>query len=285
VEEKEFLDWLNSFTDAQLAWNTLLEKPESFRINTLKVSNNLFEEFSSIPVSRVKWFDSARVLEQKISLGKTIEYFLGYIHPQSISSMVPPLILSPKENEMVLDLTAAPGSKTTQISALMKNTGMIVANDEPDREVFIVNNLARLGALNVLVTNRDAKRWPLRGIFDKVLLDAPCSALGSNPNAIRRFSENEVKKIASVQKDMIIRAFDALKPNGVLVYSTCTYTKQENEEVVSHLLNCREEAKLESITLKIPHSSGLDSLQQTWRIYPQHLGSEGFFIAKISKVY
>jgi 16S rRNA (cytosine1407-C5)-methyltransferase len=197
--------------------------------------------------------------------------------------MVPPLVLAPKNTDRVLDLTAAPGSKTTQLSALMGNKGTIVANDEPEREIFIVNNLSRLGALNVMVTNRDAKVWPLKNEFDKVLLDAPCSALGSNLNAIRRFSIPGIDSIASVQKRMIVSAFDALKPGGILVYSTCTYAPQENEEVLAYLMAVREAARPEEIPLQIPHEHGLEGFEKAWRIYPQTLGSEGFFVAKISK--
>lgn len=284
MEEKEFLDWLSSFTDSELAFNSLKGQKDSFRINTLKIPISTFEEISQLKCEPPGWYPSARLLSTPIQLGNTFEYFLGYLHPQSLSSMVPPLVLGPKPGEQVLDLTAAPGSKTTQISALMENQGILVANDEPDREIFIVNNLSRLGALNVIVTNRDAKRWPLKKEFDKVLLDAPCSALGSNLNALRRFSLPGIQKLATVQKDMIVSAFDALKPGGTLVYSTCTYTKEENEDAISYLFERRQEAKLEKIKIKIPHEKGLDGLTEAWRIYPQTLGSEGFFIAKIKKV-
>jgi len=281
VEEKEFKDWLSKYTDGESALSALQSIKESFRINTLKIPVSIFDDVSQLKCERIKWLDSARVMNETVPLGKTFEYFLGYLHPQSLSSMVPPLVLDPKPGERILDLTAAPGSKTTQISAMMKNQGTVIANDEEEREIFIVNNTSRLGAINVLTTTRDAKVWPLKRIFDRVLLDAPCSALGSNLNAIRRFSEDSVHKIASVQKRMIISAFDALKIGGTLVYSTCTYAKEENEEVIAHLLSLREEAKQEEIALQIPHELGLDKL--SWRIYPQHLGSEGFFVSKITK--
>lgn len=281
MEEKEFKDWLSQYTDAESAFSSLQSIKESFRINTLKIPVSIFDEISNLDCENVKWFECARIPKENVSLGKTFEYFLGYLHPQSLSSMVPPLVLDPKQNERILDLTASPGSKTTQISAMMKNHGSVIANDEEDREIFIVNNISRLGALNVLTTTRDAKSWPLKRIFDRVLLDAPCSALGSNLNAIRRFSLDSVNRIASVQKRMIISAFDALKIGGTLVYSTCTYAKEENEEVVSHLLSLREEASQEKILLNMPHEKSNDGF--SWRIYPQHLGSEGFFVSKITK--
>lgn len=281
MEEKEFKDWLSQYTDAESAFSSLQSIKESFRVNTLKIPVSIFDEVSQIDCDKIKWLDCARVPKNQIPLGKTFEYFLGYIHPQSLSSMVPPLVLDPQPGERILDLTAAPGSKTTQISAMMGNQGAVIANDEEEREIFIVNNISRLGAINVLITIRDAKSWPLKGIFDRVLLDAPCSALGSNLNAIRRFSPDSVYKISSVQKRMIISAFDALKVGGTLVYSTCTYSKEENEDVISHLLNLREEAKQQKIGLNAPHELSTD--KYSWRIYPQHLGSEGFFVSKIVK--
>lgn len=290
MEEKEFLSWLSSYTDAEAAFAALQAIPPSFRINTLKISNMVFDSVSRLQTMSVPWSPLARVLKkgEKTNLGKSFEYFLGYLHPQSLSSMIPPLVLDPKPGEMVLDLTAAPGSKTTQISAMMENKGMLVANDAPDREIFIVNNLARLGAINVVVTNRDAKAWPLKNEFDRVLLDAPCSALGSNLNAIRRFSPEAIAPLVAAQRRMIVRAFDAVKPGGILVYSTCTYTEEENEGALRHLLELRPEARPEPIHLakEVPHSPATAAFSKTaWRIYPQDLGSEGFFIAQIRKVY
>jgi NOL1/NOP2/sun family putative RNA methylase len=293
MEEKEFLSWLSSYTDADAAFASLQQVLPSFRINTLKISPTVFDSISRLQTTTPVWNPLARVLtkQEKTNLGKSFEYFLGYIHPQSLSSMIPPLVLDPKPGEQILDLTAAPGSKTTQISALMENKGMLVANDSPDREIFIVNNLARLGAINVVVTNRDAKAWPLKNEFDRVLLDAPCSALGSNLNAIRRFSPEAIAPLVAAQRRMIISAFDAVKPGGTLVYSTCTYTEDENEGALRHLFELRPEAKLEKIkpagisSASIPHSAGLEECKDAWRIYPQEMGSEGFFVAKIKKVY
>ncbi len=288
MDENEFRDWLTPYTDADAFIEALLHHEPSFRVNTLKISNGAFDSISKLKCARCGWYGDARILEENIQLGNTFEYFLGYLHPQSLSSMIPPLVLGPEENDYVLDICASPGSKTTQIAAMMRNTGTLVANDLPEREMALVPNIARLGVVNVIVTNKDAKEYPLKNEFNRVLIDAPCSSLGSSLNASRRFSGEAAKKISGVQKRIIVRAFDALADGGVLVYSVCTLAPQECEEVVQFLLEKRGGSAVEKILLDIPHESGLaeygDGISKTWRVYPQQIKSEGFYIAKIRKV-
>ncbi|HIH22935.1 TPA: RsmB/NOP family class I SAM-dependent RNA methyltransferase [Candidatus Micrarchaeota archaeon] len=283
MEPREFEEWVGTITGDKEAIGTALQ--QSFRINTLKIPIEVFDEVSELKNKKIKWDESGRTYTDKFDIGNTIEYFLGYLHPQSLSSMIPPLVLGPKAGEHVLDLTAAPGSKATQISAIMENTGTLVANDLPEKETTLVANVARLGALNVIITNRDARDWPLKNEFDRVLLDVPCSALGSNLNAMKRFSISYAESLALVQKRLIMKGFDALKEGGTLVYSTCTYSIEENENVIEYLLSVREEAKIEKIELEyVPHDNGLTAeCKKCWRIYPKHLNSDGFFIAKITK--
>ncbi len=256
-----------------------------FRINTLKITEKEFSEvsslnFSSTPISFIK------KLEEEISLGSTSEYFLGLIHPQTISSSLPALLLEPKNNEIILDATASPGSKTTQIAMHMQNTGIIVANDRADRLTPLFHNIARLGVVNTVVVSKDAKKPIASNYFDKALLDAPCSALGSHLNAWKRFKQDIAKSLSRVQKRMILSAFDSLKEGGILVYSTCTITEEENESVVSFLLENRD-AELLTPSISLPHDSGLSDygseFRKVVRVYPWHINSEGFFIAKIRK--
>lgn len=288
MDTNEFRDWLTSYTDADAFIEALLHHEPSFRVNTLKISNGVFDSISNLKCTKCSWYWDARILEESIQLGNTFEYFLGYLHPQSLSSMIPPLVLEPEENDYILDICASPGSKTTQIAAMMKNTGTLVANDLPEREMALVPNIARLGVVNVIATNKDAKEYPLKNEFNRVLVDAPCSSLGSSLNASRRFSVEAAKKISGVQKRIILRAFDALADGGVLVYSVCTLAPQECEEVVQFLLEKRHESAVEKILLDIPHENGLaeygGEISKTWRVYPQQIKSEGFYIAKIRKV-
>ena len=144
-----------------------------------------------------------------------------------------------------------------------------------------------MNLLNTIITDLDGSRLPWKEKFDKVLLDAPCTALGSGAAASSRWEPENSEKISLLQKRMMANAYDALKPDGTLVYSTCTYAKEENEEVVKALLEAESGAKLEKIDLDIPHEKGLSDygkeFEKVWRVYPQHLKSEGFFMAKIRK--
>ena len=115
-------------------------------------------------------------------------------------------------------------------------------------------------------------------------MDAPCTALGGEKNAYKRYRVEMSRKLSAVQKVMLLNAFDSLKDGGELVYSTCTFVKEENEEVVQFLLDKREEARLMEIKLPIPHKKGMDGLTACWRIYPQQFESDGFFIAKLKRV-
>lgn len=285
MERKEYSDWLSSFCNPE---SVLAHKiADSFRVNTLKISLEIFDQISNLERKEISWYNNAFLSTDKIQLGKTLEFALGYIHTQSLSSMVPPLVLDPQKREKILDLTAAPGSKTTQISTFMENTGLVVANDLPERELAILGNVSRLGVLNVVISSKDARDYPLKAYFDRVLVDAPCSALGSNPEAYERFSEDSSKAISPVQKRILEKGFEAVKSGGTVVYSTCSYSPEENESVVNHILDSYESAELEKIDLDIPHDSGLiefgKEFSNCWRIYPKHFDSEGFFVAKIRK--
>ncbi|MFA5049513.1 MAG: RsmB/NOP family class I SAM-dependent RNA methyltransferase [Candidatus Micrarchaeia archaeon] len=284
MKKDEFIDYLNSYTDGELAFEKLINQREFFRINTLKTTPKGFLKFSKLQTAKTNVWENAFEYQDKIPIGKTWEYFLGYLHPQSLTSMLPALILNPKEREDVLDLTAAPCGKTTQISAMMRNTGVIVANDVPEKEKSMFGNIKRLGALNIIIITKDAKNFKIRERFDKVLLDAPCSALGGEKAAHLRYTKEMSYSLSTIQKMMILNAFDSVKNGGEMVYSTCTFAKEENEEVIQFLLEKRGEAKLIPIKLDIKKEKGIDGLDDAVRIYPQHLNSEGFFIAKIKKV-
>ncbi|MFH1685802.1 MAG: RsmB/NOP family class I SAM-dependent RNA methyltransferase [Candidatus Micrarchaeota archaeon] len=286
MEENAYRDWLASYTDSDAALDAFANQKQFFRLNTLKVDQDTFE--TDIKCKQTPYYESAYELEEDIQIGKTWEYFLGHIYPQSLPSILDSLALNPTEKDFVLDVAAAPGSKFSHMAMLMKNKGVLVGNDYKKEKISaIYANINRLNILNCIITMRDGKILDWKRRFTKVLLDAPCTALGSGPSAARRWDPIHSQKIAVTQKKMLFSAFDALKPGGELVYSTCTYAKEENEEVIDNLLQNVPTAKLEDITLEIPHSSGLSDygteFRKTYRIYPQDLQSEGFFIAKIRK--
>lgn len=168
---------------------------------------------------------------------------------QSAASMCPVMALSPQPNERVLDMSAAPGGKTSYLAQLMRNTGSIVANDlKPDRQKATVANMHRLGVRNVITCAYDGRKlgklWPNK--FDKVLLDAPCSGLGvisRDPSVKVQRTMADVQRTVVLQKEILLSAIDALsykKGGGYIVYSTCSVSVAENEEVVNYVLKKRD---------------------------------------------
>jgi len=171
----------------------------------------------------------------------SVEHQLGYYYIQGSSSMIPPIALDPSPEDCVLDICAAPGSKTTHIAQLMENRGIVVANEASFVRVrALVINIQKAGASNVTVTRKDGvgyEKYNQR--FDKVLLDAPCSDIGTagkNPQVIQRWSIDRVRRLSNLQKKLIVSAYNTLRVGGVLVYSTCTTSREENEDVVEYLL-------------------------------------------------
>lgn len=235
-------------------------------------------------------------------LGRSLEHILGYYYVQEIASMLPVLALKPGPEELVLDLAAAPGSKTTQLAAFMKNTGAIIANDvNLKRLKILASNMERCGVLNAIITKKDGivlcKRLKENGfLFDKILVDAPCSGEGtlrSSPVTYEMWNPKTIKILSRLQKALLASAIGILKPHGEIVYSTCTHAPEENEEVVNFVIKEFQDVKIESISLPIKYRSGItewngdnynQEVKKSCRIYPQDNDTEGFFIAKMRKV-
>ncbi|MDD5331909.1 MAG: RsmB/NOP family class I SAM-dependent RNA methyltransferase [Candidatus Nanoarchaeia archaeon] len=265
---------------------------KSVRVNTLKSS--VSEIKKAFPGSKpVPWCEEGLWVSQR-GVGNTPEHFLGKIYVQEAASMIPPIVLSPKKEELVLDCCAAPGSKTTQLSMMMKNSGLIIANElDYIRMKPLDINLERCGCLNVLKTNMDAMH--IRTNFDKILLDAPCSGIGTirkSPKTPQIYNTNMIKKLAGVQKSLILRMFDNLSESGTMTYSTCTLEPEENEGVINFLLERRDNAKIQNINLNIKRSPAVlefegkkynEEVKKCLRIWPQDNDTEGFFVTKITK--
>ncbi len=246
--------------------------------------------------------------KNKIPIGKTLEHFTGQVYMQSLSSMLPVEILNPQPEEKILDLCAAPGSKTTFMAQKMGNSGCLVANEiSGSRSKKLVANLNRMGITNTVVTQTDgiAISAFLGQEFDRILLDAPCSSEGfgrKDPKYFEKmWSEPKIFTTANLQKKLIESAFRMLKPEGLMIYSTCTSAPEENEFVVQHLLDTYGEA-VELVAFEmpdIPSRKGISSFfgktvdseitQKSHRIYP-HLqtekwDSEAFYLILIRKKY
>lgn len=283
-----------------------VEKPTTFRLNKLKpLPSSLKEQLEPLgfKVENVLWYKDAFLLrkgEQK-DLERTPLYREGRIYVQGLSSMVPPLVLDPKPGEKVLDLTAAPGSKTTQMAAMMGGGGSVTANDNnPIRVEKLKANAALLGASNVevLPPGDGGLVWKTHfEAFDKVLLDAPCSSegrfLADSPATYGYWKEDTNRKMAKDQRRLFKSAFLSLKPGGTLVYSTCTFAPEENEMIVNWALEAYGDAlRVEDIGPSLPPcTEGLRAWGDTpfdpqvvrsRRILP-NADLEGFFVAKLAK--
>jgi NOL1/NOP2/sun family putative RNA methylase len=272
-----------------------LPLPASARINTLKTDRSrLLErlERGNIRYDSLGWYPLGIRIELE-KPGKLLEYLLGYIHIQEEVSMVPPLVLDPKPGEEVLDLCAAPGGKTTQISQAMENRGVVFAN-EPSlaRIAPLRSNCERLGAVNVAITRYDGRKFPDH-LFHRVLVDAPCSSEGRarrDPDLLSRCSRRRSLDIQTLQTGLLRRAVRITRPGGVIVYSTCTYAPEENELVVQKVL---DEARLEQFSLPgLQSCPGItewegeeldEDLKLCARYYPHINDTGGFFVARLIK--
>lgn len=281
--------------------------PKTIRINP---HSNLIKEIPKTwkmkPVSEIpEAFFIERENQKELPLGKTMEHFSGQIYVQSLSSMLPVKILDPQKEEKILDMCAAPGSKTTFLSEKMKNTGLLVCNEpSSSRSKKLSANLQRMGTLNYVMTQSDGTKMAyfFGQEFDKILLDAPCSSEGfARRDASyfdRMWSEKKIFEAAKLQKRLITSAFQMLHPCGTMVYSTCTSAPEENEFIVKHLLDTFPEAELLNIDLgKIPAREGITQFngekipieiaQKVRRIYPhmenKNWSSESFFVSLIYK--
>lgn len=301
---KDFIeDIYNNYTPLtvdKILSGMLGDRKTTVRVNTLKSNvQDVIREFkeNNIKFDRIEWYKDALVIKnvKEKELQNLEIYQKGGIYLQSLSSMIPPLVLNPKPNEKVLDLTAAPGSKTTEISALMENKGYILANElDSIRCERLRYNIEMQGANIVEVINKRGEKVgeEHKEEFDKVLLDAPCSGegrfLGNSPKTYRTWSKKTVNELAKLQKKLLKSAYEALKPGGVLVYSTCTLNKKENEEVLEWALE-NLELKLLDINLDLREklqgfNKGLNKeISKAIRILPSK-NMEGFFIAKFKKI-
>ena len=270
----------------------------TLRVNTLK--SNIQDIMSilkekGIKFDRVSWYNDALIIKNAIE--KQIQgldiYENGYIYLQSLSSMIPPIVLNPIKNEKVLDLTAAPGSKTTQMAAMMHNEGYILANElDTLRCERLKFNVEKQGADIIEVNNGRGevigKKY--EEYFDKVLLDAPCSGegrfLANDHKTYRNWSEKTVNELSKLQKKLLKSAYQAVKQNGEIVYSTCTLNRDENEKVLEWALE-ELNVKMLDIKLDVKNKGNIfsqnEEINKAIRILPSK-ETEGFFIAKLKKL-
>lgn len=298
--EKEFRESLCFDVIPTIRLNKLISNPG--KIKELLVSNGFELEY-------VEWIENVYMVhnKSKFELAQSSEYKKGLFYIQNLSSMIPAIELDPNDKEKVLDLTAAPGSKTIQIAELMDNKGEIIANDiNKSRLKDMKWLLSQFNVKNVKITNMNGEKFGelYPGYFDKVLLDTPCSGEGlvnfCDDKPLKYWTEKRVKVYSEKQKGLITSAFKSLKPGGTLVYSTCTLNVDENEAIVDFLLRNSPSAEVQEIGLasddafneyKKYTSPGIDrwdgtefdrSVEKSMRVRPNER-MIGFFVCVIRK--
>ncbi|KAK7868440.1 hypothetical protein R5R35_011197 [Gryllus longicercus] len=281
-----------------------VQRPLTIRTNSLKTRRR---DLAQALINRGmnldplgKWTQVGLVVfTSQVPLGATPEYLAGHYMIQGASSMLPVMALAPQPGERVLDMCAAPGGKASHIAAVMKNTGVLFANDmKRDRTKAIAGNFHRLGIVNSVITTYDGRQFPkvLKG-FDRVLLDAPCTGTGvisKDPSVKTNKDDMDIQKCCTLQKELILAAIDCLdahsQSGGYLVYSTCSILPEENEWVVDFALRKRD-VKIVPTGLDFG-TEGFTNYRQfrfhpamnlTRRFYPHTHNMDGFFVAKLKK--
>jgi len=274
---------------------------KTIRYNSLKINKQEFEKVmneNGFKIKRIKDINIGyEIIEmpKKPTLGSTLEYMKGYYHIQSKSSMIPPLVLAPSENDVVLDMAAAPGGKTTEMAQLMSNRGLIMAVEKSRyRTKSLQSNINRLGVLNTVIVRTDSVNLRKMNFnFDKILLDAPCSGEGimyKDPSRKQKTSPADLKRFALNQLKLIETAFNLLKDGGRLVYSTCSIGPEEDEFIINYAVTELGMKVIKNVSFN--YSNGIkefngisfeESVSQCIRIYPHIHNTEGFFICQLEK--
>lgn len=268
------------------------------RVNRTKLSADKFERMSLYDLKKVPWIDNAFEYDESVSPAKHPYYFAGLYYLQEPSAMTPANLLPIEPGDRVLDLCAAPGGKATELGAKLNHTGLLVANDiSNSRAKALLKNIELFGIPNVLVTSEPpeklAGKFP--GFFDKILIDAPCSGEGmfrKNPGMMKDWDTYGPKHYSELQRSIVPHAIRMLKPGGMLLYSTCTFSPEENEGTVKFMLELDPELEV----MEIPNryegfapgrpeliESGTEELKNCVRIWPHKMNGEGHFIALLHK--
>lgn len=263
------------------------QRPVTLRVNNLKTSLEKAKEKldeAQIEYETISWYEKALIIKnvREEEIRKLEIYENGEIYLQSLSSMLPPIILEPKAGENILDMTAAPGGKTTEIAALTENKAYITACEKNKiRAERLKFNLQKQGVKSANIMVEDARKLSDYFLFDKILLDAPCSGSGTENIFDKNFSKELVERSVKFQEELLSKALKILKPGGEMVYSTCSILKQENEKVLERVLS-KGNAQIEPITVQdievLP-----SKIAETITVCPTE-NYEGFFVAKIKKL-
>ncbi len=272
----------------------------SIRTNTLKISSTDLRqrlENKGFKLKPIEWIpDAFNVIKAPYNLGSTHEFLQGYYYLQNVASMLPAIILNPKPSDVVIDMCAAPGSKATQLAQIMGNQGTLILIDRNKNRIPALDiNLRRLGVNNSIILNMDAVKLSILNVkANKILLDAPCTGEGlirQDPLRKRSKQMKDIEKMASIQRKLLKAGLNALKSGGILLYCTCSIAPEENEIVISDILE-----KLDGFTIiRISKNYGINGLTDVFgmdlnkdlkwsqRLYPHIHDTIGFYLCLIKK--
>jgi len=272
----------------------------SIRVNTLKISASDLRkqlEKKGNELEPIEWIPYGfKVVKEGFNLGSSHEFLQGYYYLQNVASMLSAIILDPKQNEIVIDMCAAPGSKSTHLAQLMGNEGTLILIDKNKNRIPALEvNLRRMGIINSIVLNMDAKNLSDLNIAgDKILLDAPCTGEGlirQDPSRKKSKKFKDIEKMSSIQKRLLTAGLKALNPRGTLLYCTCSIAPEENELVVNEVLNKVNDFRIIELSKNfgvkgLTNVFGVDlikDLKFSQRLYPHLHDTIGFYFCLIKK--
>lgn len=285
---KKFLDRMKKqlgeeFDDFLKAYDRTAIK--GIRVNTLKISVDDFKKISPFKLRPVPWTVDGFYIESSEKPGKHPYYYAGLYYIQEPSAMLPAEVLSPTQDDIVLDLCAAPGGKTMQLAAKMKNKGLLIANDiSSNRLRALIRNAELLGVKNLIVLNehQDKIAISLKNSVDKLLIDAPCSGEGmfkKDDGAVDAYADYDIEACTSMQKSILDSILPIVNGGGSVVYSTCTFNEDENENMIQYIL---EDTSFELNKLSPDFGFVNGRLEGTLKIYPHLVEGEGHFVSKVT---
>lgn len=278
--QDEYDDYLASFENKRVY---------GLRINTSKISVRDFLKINPFHLERIPWTDDGFYYDEEDRPAKHPYYFAGLYYLQEPSAMLPAEVLPVEENDLVLDCCAAPGGKSSKLANKLNNTGVLIANDiSASRAQVLLKTLESQGIRNAYVMAEDiTKIERFKECFDKILIDAPCSGEGmfrKESELISSWEERNSDYYSPIQKQLILKGVEMLKSGGKLVYSTCTFSPEEDEEIIEYALDKCPELKTLPIKKYEGFVSGItDKTKNCVRLYPHRIKGEGHFVALLQK--